>query len=175
MTSRIETARLILRRPEPRDLSAWEGYFSTERSARNGGPLAPGRAWRAFASQLGAWEINGFGMFVLTLRDGDGGVIGMVGPWCPGDWPEREIGWMLFDPAYEGKGLAFEAAEACLAHAFGPLGWDTAVSYIDPENARSRALAERLGARIDPTADAPAFDHPALVYRHPRPEGLTHE
>ena len=41
-------------------------------------------------------------------------------------------------------------------------------SYVFRGNARSRALAERLGARLDMPAD---WDDPdTLVYRHPRPE-----
>jgi RimJ/RimL family protein N-acetyltransferase len=52
------------------------------------------------------------------------------------------------------------------AHAFRDLGWTTAVSYIDPDNARSIALAERLGAVRDRGARQPVFDKPCLVYRH---------
>ncbi|MEL7026999.1 MAG: GNAT family N-acetyltransferase, partial [Pseudomonadota bacterium] len=51
---------------------------------------------------------------------------------------------------------------------FTELGLSTLVSYIDPENARSIALAERLGAVRDDEAEKPE-DNP-LVYRHPTPE-----
>lgn len=50
--------------------------------------------------------------------------------------------------------------------------WDqgikTLVSYIDPANARSIALAERLGARHDPDAPLPEGETPeeTIVYRH---------
>jgi RimJ/RimL family protein N-acetyltransferase len=47
------------------------------------------------------------------------------------------------------------------------------VSYIDPDNARSAALATRLGARRDAKAEA-AFDGTpdagVQVFRHPRPD-----
>ena len=46
----------------------------------------------------------------------------------------------------EGKGLAFEAAQATRAHAYADLGWQTAISLIDPANLRSQA--ERFGAEI---------------------------
>ena len=70
--------------------------------------------------------------------------------------------------------LTFEqmAAAAARDHAFGALGWETAVSYIDPDNIRSVALAERLGARHDPEARGPG-ENSCLVYRHPRPEAHT--
>lgn len=65
-----------------------------------------------------------------------------------------------------GQGLAAEAAGAARAHAFGALGWTTAVSYVDPGNARSIALAERMGAIRDDAAPVPHSDRPCLVYRH---------
>jgi RimJ/RimL family protein N-acetyltransferase len=44
---------------------------------------------------------------------------------------------------------------------------------VDPENLRSIAVAERLGARRDPEAEAAYAGTPdegVAVYRHPRPE-----
>ena len=40
----------------------------------------------------------------------------------------------------------------------------TLVSYVDPENTRSRKLAERLGAMQDDTAAKP--DPTDIVFRH---------
>ena len=73
----------------------------------------------------------------------------------------------------EGKGIAYEAAHAARQDAFTRLGWNTAVSYIAPENVRSIKLAERMGAVLDPKAKAPKEDEPCLVYRHPKPEVLS--
>lgn len=55
-----------------------------------------------------------------------------------------EIGWIVA-PAWEGHGYATEASTAMLGLAFGQLDakWVTAV--VDAGNARSLALAERLG------------------------------
>ena len=79
----------------------------------------------------------------------------------------RSAGWSC--AAAEGRGIAAEAARALRDWAYAAQGWTTLVSYIDPENARSIRLAERLGARLDP--DAPHPDgRPCLVYRHPGPE-----
>ena len=93
-------------------------------------------------------------------------------PWHPITWPEREIGWSVYDPAIEGTGIAREAAEAVRAWAYTTLGWTTAVSYIDPDNAASIRLAERLGCTLDEAAEKPEGE-PCLVYRHPAPEALT--
>ncbi len=108
-------------------------------------------------------------MFVFSAKIDPDTPLGMAGPWFPEGWPEREIGWTLWAAEAEGKGYAREAAVAARDHAFRDLGWDTAVSYIDPENTRSIALAERLGARRDDAARHPG-DEPCLVYRHPKPE-----
>ena len=87
--------------------------------------------------------------------------------------PGALLTWVLFGAAHEGQGIAREAATACIAHAFDTLGWDTAVSYIAPENAASIALAERLGATLDPDAPQPETTYPILIYRHPNPMVAT--
>jgi RimJ/RimL family protein N-acetyltransferase len=169
----LETERLTLRAPKMADWERWHAFTQDERSAhiRGGEPLELGKAWRAFGHVTGMWPLRGFGQFVFCLKGSDD-ALGMTGPWYPMDWPERELGWSVWVPEAEGKGLAFEAAARARAFAYGELGWTTAVSYIDPENARSIALAERLGAVRDEAAAVPHPGEPTLVYRHPAPETL---
>lgn len=166
----LQTERLSLRAPSPADWPLWLAYFGTERSRFSGGPLAADRAWRAFCHHLGHWVMRGYGSFVVTFR-GSPEAIGLVGPYHPIDWPEPEIGWALWNATHEGKGIAFEAASASLDFVLHALAWPTAVSYIDPTNLRSVALARRLGATADPVAARPHPDD--LVYRHPNPRGAT--
>ena len=169
----LRTERLTLRAPAPQDAEAFVAYYGTDRSRYTGGPMMPRMAWHFFGSEIGHWAVRGFGMFTVTRSDNDR-ALGIIGHWYPLDWPEREVGWVLFEG--EGQSIAYEAARACIDHAYGPLGWDTAVSYIDPENSRSIALAERLGASLDRAATPPTRKDPnapaALVYRHPAPERL---
>lgn len=169
----IHTKRLILRAPEPWDAAPFCAFLGSDRARFVGGTTEPGRAWRAFGTILGHWVLRGFGPFTIVRADSRTGAeraIGMAGPWFPDTWPEHEIGWMLWDDAHEGQGLAAEAAAAVRDHARTHLGWATAVSYIDLENARSIALAERLGAVRDPDAAVPPA-HPdggvLGVWRHP--------
>jgi RimJ/RimL family protein N-acetyltransferase len=68
----------------------------------------------------------------------------------------------------EGKGLAHEAALAVRGWAYGSRGLGALVSYIDPGNARSIRLAERLGARRDDEAPKPEGEV-CVTYRHPSP------
>lgn len=162
----LETERLILRKPCAADWPSVKEFFMSDRAQYVGGPYTLGKAWRQFAAEIGHWDMLGFGMFTVVEKSGQA-PIGLVGAWCPEDWPETEIGWFVFAGA-EGKGYAFEAAQAAVAHAWDDLGWDTIVSYIAPENTRSIALATRLGATLDPDAPQPKPDQPCLVYRHPK-------
>jgi RimJ/RimL family protein N-acetyltransferase len=171
MDMTLQTERLILRRPEPGDYGAFRTFMTSDRSKGLDGPKPIGDVWRAYAAELGHWEMLGYGMWAVTVR-GDNDAVALVGPWTPEDWPETEIGWMVFDPKVEGTGVAYEAAKAAIAHAFDALNWRTAVSYIDPDNVRSIALAQKLGAKLDVSAATPKSYGDCLVYRHPDPEGL---
>lgn len=161
----LHTARLTLRLPGPQDFPAQAAFLASDRSRFVGGPMAAGQAWRTLATMIGHWTLRGFGKWAVTLQGSDQ-AIGLVGLYFPADWPEPEIAWHLWDPTAEGKGYAFEAALAARRHAFVTLGWSTAVSYISPENRRSIALADRMGAIVDPNASPPGND-PVLAYRHP--------
>lgn len=77
-------------------------------------------------------------------------MVGPVGLWCPGEWPEPEIKWCLAR-RFWGHGYATEAAVAVKAMAARELGWPRLISLILPENDRSKAVARRLGGRFDGT------------------------
>jgi RimJ/RimL family protein N-acetyltransferase len=82
-------------------------------------------------------------------------------------FPEKELGWQLYE-GREGRGYATEAAMALRDWAMHTLRLDNLVSYVHPENHRSVAVAERLGATLDP--DALRQDPDDLVYRHLSPQ-----
>ncbi len=167
----LTTDRLILRAPQAGDLPVFDAFLSSDRGQfLRSSAYDAQLTWRAFGHVIGHWVMRGFGNFVFALRDRPDAPLGMAGPWFPHGWPEREIGWSVWVDKAEGQGLAFEAAGAARAYAFDQLGWDTAVSYVDPANSRSAALARRLGAVLDAGAAHPAGDKPCLVFRHPRPE-----
>jgi RimJ/RimL family protein N-acetyltransferase len=168
----LQTERLILRAPIASDWPHWRDFAVSDRAAFIGGPMDEAKAWRAMGHVIGMWVMRRYGQFIYCLR-GSEEPLGMCGPWHPADWPEREIGWHVWTVEAEGKGYAFEAASAARDYAFRVLKWDTAVSYIDPANDRSIALALRLGARRDTEAAIPHPEEPTLVYRHPKPEGLA--
>lgn len=164
----LETERLILRVPRFEDFDPFFEFFSSNRADFVGGPVTDQlAAWRGFAHIAGQWVLRGYGSFTIEHKQ-TRRPIGLCGPWNPITWPEKEIGWSIWSTDVEGKGYAAEAANAALDYVFLALGWETAVSYIDPGNARSIALAERLGATRDDDAITPGSGEPtALVYRHP--------
>lgn len=170
----LKTDRLILRAPAPGDYAHWEAFFLTDRAEYIGGgkDKGEGLAWRAFASFFGHWALHGMGLFIITRR-GEDHPLGAIGPWYPKGWPEKELGWTRWHEDTGGQGIMTEAARRVRAHVYDDLHWPTAVSYIDPRNAASIALAERLGCEIDPDATPPHEDEDprSLVYRHPAPEG----
>jgi len=76
----------------------------------------------------------------------------------------RKRNWGGSSMGHEGRGYATEAALALRDWAFSTLKLPSLVSYIAPGNAASVAVAERLGARLDPAA--PRTVPADLVYRH---------
>ena len=128
-----------------------------------GGPLDRKSVWRGFAGDVGQWVLLGFGAWAIEARE-SGAYVGQIGLNFPEHFPERELGWLVWQE-FEGRGYAMEAALRAREFAFDDLGWPTAVSYIAPENARSIKLAERMGAAVDPNAATPDGDV-CLVYRH---------
>ncbi|MBM7066239.1 GNAT family N-acetyltransferase [Actibacterium sp. 188UL27-1] len=158
----IETDRLILRGPSPDDYPDFEVLFRSRQSRFMGGPLNEYETWMLYAAEMGHWQIRGFGMWAITERGSDHS-LGMAGGWFPAGYPEREIAWMIW-PGVEGRGIALEAVTATRDYFFDQLGWDGAVSYLDPHNIRSVDLALRMGAVLDP--QAPTIDSHDVVYRH---------
>lgn len=166
----LATERLTLRAPQPSDFDALAPFIMSDRARFVGGGADKdiGHAWRVLAILSGHWHLRGFGSFVAEHR-AEGRPVGSVGPWFPGDWPEPELGWTIWDEADEGRGYARESVSATRRHAYADLGWPTAVSYIDPGNDRSRALAARLGCTLDADAPRPERDPALEVWRHPTP------
>lgn len=158
----LETERLCLKPPVASDFEAFCEMMADEPTARFiGGELNRAQSWRAWCTMIGAWHMNGFGMFSVYLKD-SGDWIGRIGPWLPEGWPGKEVGWGLH-PKYAGKGYAFEAACAAVDYAFEILGWEHVIHTIDPENLPSIALAKRLGAENEGRTRLPEPYHESVV------------
>ncbi|MCZ0734441.1 GNAT family N-acetyltransferase [Phreatobacter sp. AB_2022a] len=160
----LTTERLRLRAPVIGDFEAYAALMGSPRSRGMGGPFDRRATWGIFCHDVALWPLFGHGALMVDLKATDT-CIGQVGINAGPLFPEKELGWLLYD-GHEGHGYMTEAARALKDWAFGTLGLATLVSYVDPANARSCAVAERLGAVLDP--DAPRQDPGDLVFRHVR-------
>jgi len=166
----LETNRLILRGPAREDFEPMAAFYADPRCEGFGGPLPRDEAWRWFALNIGHWHLHGYGYLTITLKDG-GSIAGLTGIWNPEGWPEPELGWAIFAD-FEGKGIAFEAAERARQWAYTDLGFSTLSSHIVPGNTRSEALAKRLGAHFESTYQNPHMGEDQ-IFRHPAPGALS--
>ena len=163
MIPTLTTARLTLRAPCMADFDDYAAFLASDRASGMGGPMGVEKAWSFLTNDTAQWPLLGMGALMLVPHGGEK-AIGQVAV-CHGPiFPEPELGWLLYAGA-EGRGYACEAAAAMRDWALGPRGLTALVSYIDPRNARSIRLAERLGAWHDRAAPTPN-NEPTQTWRH---------
>ncbi len=167
----LEAGRLRYRAPRMEDFEVYYAFCASDRAAGLGGPF-PRRidAFDRLSKLIGHWHLRGFGRWMIADRETDA-PLGVVGLLRPEDWPEPELAWTVFADA-EGKGVAHEAALFARGYAHDTLGLSALVSYIKPGNARSVALARRLGAVSEGEIDHPVIGA-VTVWRHPSPSEVT--
>jgi len=165
---RLETERLVLRKPELGDLDGYAELWGDPEIVRylSGTTLPRDEVPGAIERMLGHWERHGLGLFSVLSKE-DGQLVGRVGyllwdteRWVNGIWEsldgdlELEIGWTI-DRRLWGKGFATEAALVCRDHAFAELGRDHVISLIAPENVASIRVAEKIGETYERDVDLP--------------------
>lgn len=171
---RIETPRLRLRPWEERDIARFARANADAEVRRYYFPdiLTREETAAMIADCDRHLHTHGFG-FLAVERKADGAFVGGLGlsrasDEIPGG-PHVEIGWIL-DRRYWRQGYAFEAASACLDHAWSSLGLAEVIGYTSRINGPSRALMEKLGMRSDPAED---FDDATVPEGNPlRPHVL---
>jgi RimJ/RimL family protein N-acetyltransferase len=181
----IRTDRLLLRRftEEDRDTVArWNA--DPEFTLHLGGAHTREQSDAVFDRWAAHWREHGFGSLAIVWCE-SGELIGRSGVSFHRVWPsDPEVGWGV-DPAWWGRGIATEAGEACVAWAFGELGFPRVVSITTEGNVASRRVMAKLGfvlsTRIDSewgqllvhTRDAPAASdaRQTPVGRRGRPTG----
>ena len=156
----IETERLLLRPPESNDVMAVYRLISDPEVMRwlsqGGEPETLDDAAARIDRWTRAWEIDGFGHFIVVRRD-TGTAVGRVGflvwddePWNPGlraeigDDAEIELGWSLERVAW-GHGYATEAARAARDWGLEHVEMRRLISLIAHENLRSQRVAVKIG------------------------------
>ncbi|WP_298849493.1 GNAT family N-acetyltransferase [uncultured Ruegeria sp.] len=153
----IQTRRLVLRAPTLTDLPVWtsiskDSFGDTDQEA-----------WTEFSYYTSGWLLHGHGLFTVALKEDDQ-VIGFVILGLEWDDREPELGY-LFSADHRMQGYATEACSAVRDFGFDLLGSGGFVSYVSASNARSNALAKRLGASRDANAEL-AFGVDQNVWRY---------
>lgn len=145
----ITTSRLLLRPHSVRDAEAWFRIQSDPEIVRFlPWPLRTAEGSRAHLErrtrQISLSKRDDFLALAVVLGGQLIGDVSMHLRTVADTQREVEAGWLV-DSAFAGKGYAREAATALLNFAFTELGAKTASAMIDARNARSLALATRLG------------------------------
>jgi [ribosomal protein S5]-alanine N-acetyltransferase len=163
----LHTERLMLQAPSADCDGLYENFYTdAEASHFYGGPLTRGAAWARLASDIGAWHLQGFGVWALRRRE-EGDLVGVCGFWQGKGWP-RELTWWLL-PSARGLGLALEASHAAVAHAHQVLRWPVIETYMNDDNQPARALVHRLGGVLTGRRSFPDGIE-RDVFRIPAPE-----
>lgn len=147
--ARIETERLVLRRFNPGDASAFAAYRGEPAVARYQSwdetySVADAERMVASLADVHPGEPGEWFQFAVADRATDA-LVGDCGLHVDGRDPGRaEIGYTLA-PAHQGRGFATEAVEALASYAFGRLGIERIQATADERNAPSIRVVERLG------------------------------
>lgn len=167
----LETARLILRPHRVDDYAACRRLWADADVVRfiGGAPQEAQAVWFRLLRYAGMWALLGHGMWVVEDR-ASGAMLGEAGLLNA----ERglaelegvpEAGWVLGPDAW-GKGIATEAMAAVLDWADGHVDAPSIRCIIDPDNAASIKVAEKIGFAA--LTDADYGGRPTRVFDRPR-------
>jgi ribosomal-protein-alanine N-acetyltransferase len=147
----LETERLILRKPEVRDIDEMYHYRSNPELMR----YIPHRLAHSKEQVANAMNfIHGLidkneGINWAITKKGDDKIIGMVGyVRFFLDHYRAEIGYMLHTP-HHGTGIAQEATQAAINYGFDVMGLHSIEAIINYENEASKRLVEKMGFTKD--------------------------
>jgi len=167
----LRTPRLLLRRARPGDLDSVHTLLSDPEVMRYWATLphddiAQTRAW--LDDMIGAPPGHSDDFII----EHEGRVIGKAG--C---WRLPNVGYLL-SPATWGRGFAFEAMSAVIAHVFATHPLEALHADVDPGNAASLALLAKLGFRETGRAERTLkigeswFDSVYLALQRPAVEAI---
>jgi ribosomal-protein-alanine N-acetyltransferase len=110
---------------------------------------------------LAMYERHGFGLRLVTLKDG--APVGMCGLLKREALDHPDLGF-AFLARHTGRGYAFEAASAAIAHAWAVLKLDPILAVTAQQNPPSISLLGKLGFRFDRMINLPGYAEPSRLY-----------
>jgi RimJ/RimL family protein N-acetyltransferase len=148
----LETERLVLRRLLPSDLPALHALYRDPVVRRY---FPDGTRTLEETREELEWFLGGhprhpeLGLWA-TIERATGAFLGRCGllPWTIDGALEVELAYLIA-PTRWGEGFATEAARGIVRHAHGGLGLERLIGLIDPDNAASVRVAEKVGMRFD--------------------------
>jgi ribosomal-protein-alanine N-acetyltransferase len=159
----IETSRLRLRPFTTDDLEDLHLIFGDAEVMRH---ITGGKVRTRAETETGlrrtieAWETRGFGFWAVTTK-GQTAAIGYCGYLLLDRTPEIELAYGIAR-AHWGRGFATEAARACLRYGFEEMKLERIVAVVNPQNAHSQRVLEKLGMRH--TGNAHHYDADLMYY-----------
>lgn len=167
----IETARLVLRRFDPRDWETLARFYADDQVMRH---MLPGRGLPRTQAQERAksnihnfndhWDRRGYGVWAVQDR-ASGRLIGQCGlRWIP-EAEQTELLYLLAKTAW-GRGLASEAGQAALRFGFETANFERLIALTAPENRGSQRVLNKLGFSY--TGDGPIWEKTVSWFNLPR-------
>lgn len=166
MTGIARTARLVLRHFMEEDLDPLGTVLGHDEVMRFSlhGPLPPKRISDWLSRTIELAKAAGPCQYAVLRRD-DRAFLGFAGfilfEDSDGD-ATHELGYR-FIPTGWGRGIATEAARAALAYGFRRFGFPSVVAVVDPANAASVRVLEKIGMQFE--AHTLYHDVPVMKYR----------
>jgi RimJ/RimL family protein N-acetyltransferase len=164
MFDALESERLRLRKFKESDFAPLLAFHNDPLTSSVYGAMSPGDVWRRIAMGLGHWQLRGFGPFALEHK-ATGKYVGACGLWFPVGWNDIEIGYGIAQE-FRGQGYAVEAVRRVREHGYTDHKISKLVSYIQPSNIASQAVAKSVGAIADGEFDMAGKLH--IVFVHPK-------
>ncbi len=164
-----ETERLILRPWQERDRAPLKRILGDPEVRRfYPAPATPAEVDAQMDASVAHAQTDGFHMQAVEHK-ASGELVGLLGLARLNATMQRltggevEIGWQ-FDKRFWGQGLAPEAAQAWLEHAWTVLQLAEVVAYTAAINQPSQRVMQKIGMTRDVSGD---FLHPRLEAGHP--------
>lgn len=156
----LETERLTLREFTPTDVDDLHRQLSDPEVMRYypaAMTMAQSEKW--LQGILNDYQSNGFGMLAVHSKE-TGDYVGQVGVMrrVIDGFVHHYLSYLICK-RFWGQGYAIEAVRALVDYRFATLEIDKIEALIDPENARSLHLAEKLGMQLESTVDHMGREH----------------
>lgn len=162
----LETERLILRRWTPDDVDALFEMCRDPQVMRHIGDRRPwtdiSRAHLWLERVAAAYREHGYGRLAVVEK-ASGRVIGSCGFGEPNTPPGIDLGYVFARSAW-GRGLATEAAGACLRYGFEQLGFAEVMADADFDNLASRRVLEKIGFEFQCLKRDEGDDQDSILY-----------